>query len=628
MDIEKFKAKYQDKFVSEDKLFECINRGDTLFVGTGCGEPQHLVNLLVKYVEANPMKVIESEVVHIWAMGVAPYTDPRFEINFRYNSFFVGDSAREAVNEGVADYTPMFLSQVPGLFTKGLLPIDVALVQVSLPDKDGNLSLGISVDINRAAVDNARAVICQVNSFMPYVHGDSLIHIDSIDYLIHHDEPLLEYQHEVSGEIAGTIGKYVARIINDGDTIQIGYGSIPDAILTGLSDKKHLGVHTELLTDGIVDLIRKGVVDNRRKNINRGKTVASFCMGSRETYEFIDNNESIIFKPIDYTNSPLVIARHRNITAINSALAVDLTGQATAESIGRKFYSGIGGQADFMRSAVFAKGGKTILALTSTAENDRVSRIVPFLPQGARVTLTTGDIHYVVTEYGEAYLHGKNVRERALELISVAHPRFRSWLIEEARKNNLIYSDQAFVPGKEGEYPEELEKNVKDSTGEEVLMRPVKISDEHMLKEFFYSLSDESNHKRFLALKRYMPHKVLQGFVALDYTKQMVILVIKEDGEKDTVIGVGQYAVSEKGNTAEVATAISDKYQNRGIGTLLLSYMVDIARADGIKAFTADYLTENTATERMLQKLGLEMKHSTSEGVCQVILSLEPPPKQ
>ena len=330
------------------------------------------------------------------------------------------------------------------------------------------------MDIVKAAVRSASIVVAQVNAEMPRVHGDGFLHVNDVDYLLPWDEPLLEYQSSVPDEIARRIGRHVASIVEDGDVIQVGYGSVPNAILSALGRKKHLGVHTELLTDGIVDLIRAGVVDNSRKTLNHGKTVASFCMGRRDTYRFIDDNPAIEFRTIDYTNSPLVIAQHDGMCAINSALEIDLTGQASAESIGNLFYSGIGGQADFMRGSILARGGKSILAIQSTARDGTVSRIVPALRQGAGVTLNRGDVHYVVTEYGIAHVHGKNVRERAMDLIAIAHPTFRHELLEEARREKLIYGDQRFVPGERGEYPEHLETRRATRKGLSLLLRPVR----------------------------------------------------------------------------------------------------------------------------------------------------------
>jgi RimJ/RimL family protein N-acetyltransferase len=496
-----------------------------------------------------------------------------------------------------------------------MIPVDVALVQVSLPDEHGYMSLGVSVDIVKAAVQNASVVIAQANTHMPRVHGDGFIHIDAVDFVIHHDEPLLVYADQVPGEIAQQVGKYVSRIVQDGDTIQVGYGSLPNAIIANLENKIDLGVHTELLTDGIVSLMKKGVITNTNKSVNRGKATATFCMGTEETYRFIHDNPAIEFRSVEYTNDPLVISQHRNMTAINSALEIDLTGQATAESIGTTFYSGIGGQADFMRGAVLATGGKTILAMQSTAEDGKVSRIVPCLTEGEGVTLNRGDIHYVVTEYGIAYLHGKNIRERAMELIAIAHPDFRAWLIDEAKHLNLIYKDQAFIPGEEGQYPEHLETYRPTKDGGTMMLRPVKITDEPLLKEFFYDLSDKTIYRRFFTLRHDMHHDRLQQFVIIDYTKEMVINAMLTDGEREVIAGMGQYIIYETTMTAEVAFIVKDAFQDRGIGTELLTYLTYLARRQGLAGFTAEVLFENKPMLHVFEKAGFVIEKRGTEGV-------------
>lgn len=615
------RKKYPDKFASEEKIFSHIHRGDRIFIGTGCAEPQYLVRALVHYVQSHPKAFFDAEVLHVWTLGIAPYTDEKFKAHFRHNSFFIGNNTRDAVNKGLADYTPVFLSQVPELFHRKLVPVDVALIQTSPPDDHGYMSLGISVDITKAAVENAPLVITQVNSYVPRVHGDTFIHVEDVDFIIPFEEPLLEYETKVPGEIAQRIGKYVARIIKDGDTIQVGYGSIPNAILSNLRNKKHLGVHTELLTDGIVELMRDGVIDNTRKSLNRGKTVATFCMGKKETYEYINDNPSIEFETIDYTNNPLVIAQHKNMAAINSALEVDLTGQATAESIGKMFYSGIGGNTDFMRGAVLSPEGKTILVLQSTAKDGEASRIVPFLDEGAGVTLGRGDVHYVVTEYGIAYLHGKNIRERAMALIAIAHPEFRPWLIEEAKKLNLIYKDQAFIPGEKGEYPEDLEAYKATKAGLNILLRPVKISDEPLLKDFFYSLSDKSIYRRFFSARTDMPHEYLQEFVVIDYTQKMIILAGIEGGKKEEIIGLGQYAIVENTHIGDLALVVRDDYQNQGIGRELLSYLTFLAKKQGLLGFTAEVLVDNKPMLHLFDlfgKMGFDIEKKMEAGVLEL----------
>jgi len=613
--LEDYKRIYPEKFLPEEKIFSHINRGDRIFIGTACSEPQYLVNALVEYVKSYPKAFFDTEVIHVWTLGVAPYADEKFKQNFRHNSFFIGMNTRNAVNKGIADYTPIFLSRVPQLLRNGIIDIDVALVQTSYPDEHGYLSLGVSVDIVKTAVESARLVVVQVNKQMPRVHGDAFIHIKDVDFIVPHDEEILEFTTKDSDDISNRIGKYVSLIIQDGDTIQVGYGRMPNAILKHLISKKNLGVHTELISDGIVELMKAGVVTNSEKTVDRGKTIASFCMGTKPTYEYIHDNPSIEFKTIDYTNNPLIIAQQRRMTAINAALQIDLTGQATAESLGKSFFSGIGGQADFMRGAILAPGGKSILTLRSTTEDEQTSRIVPFIPEGAGITLNRGDVHYVVTEYGIAYIHGKNIRERAMDLIAIAHPKFRPWLIEEAKKDGLIYRDQAFIPGKKGEYPEHLETYRTTKTGIKLFLRPVKISDEELLKDFFYSLSDQSLYRRFISTRKDMPHERLQEMVVIDYTKELVILAVVEQNGKEVVVGVGQYGIQEYQHWAEVAFAVRDDYQYKGIGQVLLSYLTLIAKRNGLLGFTAEVLVENKPMLHLFEKMGFNIEKRSSAGV-------------
>jgi len=348
-------------------------------------------------------------------------------------------------------------------------------------------------------------------------------------------------------------------------------------------------------------------------------------MGKKGTYDYIHDHPGIEFRPIDYTNDPMVIARNRHMTAINSALQIDLTGQATAESIGWRFYSGIGGQADFMRGAVMAPGGKTILTLQSTAEAGKTSRIVPSLDMGAGVTLMRGDVHYVITEWGIAYLHGKNIRERAMDLIAIAHPNFRPWLIEEAKRLGLIYRDQAFIPGEKGVYPEGLETYRTTETGLEILLRPVKINDESLLKDFFYSLSDASLFRRFISERKDMPHERLQDFVIIDYTKEMVILAVLKKGEKEEVIGMGQYGTNEATHTADVAFAVQDEYQNKGVGSEILTYLTFLAKRRGLLGFTAEVLRENQPMLHLFAKMGFNIEKRNTTGVYELKMAFREP---
>ncbi len=618
--LEALREAYTQKFASEKKIFSNVHAGDRIFIGTGCGEPQYLVKAFIDYVESYPKAFFDAEILHLWTVGVAPYTHEKYRDNFRLNAFFIGSNTREAVNQGAADYTPISLSEVPELFRRKLVPVDVVLIQTSLPDDHHYLSLGINVDLAKVAIEEADLVIAQINSFMPRVHGEAFLHVSEVDYFIHHDEPLLEYEASPPGEVTDRIGYYVSRIIKDGDTIQVGYGSIPNAILANLENKKHLGVHTEFLGHGIIELMKKGVVDNSNKSLNRGKTVAAFCVGKKEDYDYLHDNPAIEFRAIDYTNSPLNIARLHNIVAINSALEIDLTGQATAESLGKTFYSGIGGQADFMRGAVLAPEGKTILALQSTARGGETSRIVPFLTEGAGVTLTRTDIYYVVTEFGIAFLHGKNIRERAMSLIAIAHPRFQPWLLEEAKKLNLIYRDQPYIPGQSGRYPEELEARRTTKSGLPILLRPVRIDDEPLLKDFFYALSNESKYYRYHSIRRDVPHEALLDQVVIDYSKEMVILAVLEHPEREEVVGLGQYGMNPDTLTADVGVVVRDDYQNMGLGEELLSHLTYIAKKNGLVGFTGEAVPENRAIIHLLQKMGFEMEKKLEAGTYELVM--------
>ncbi len=626
--LDDWKKQYPEKFASEEEIFRHIRRGHHIFVTSGCGEPQYLISAMTKYVESNPKAFFDAEIIQIYSLGIAPYTDAKFKSNFRHNSFFIGNNTRETVNTGAADYTPISLSDIPALINSGIVPIDIALIQTSLPDEHGFLSLGVSVDMVKSATDKASLVIAQVNSHMPRDHGDGIIHIQEVNFIIPYDMPLLEIQRAFSEEKTLSlqrIGIYVARLIQDGDTLQVGYGSIPNAIMAHLYNKKHLGIHTELLTEGIANLIKAGVIDNSKKTLNRGKTVATFCMAKAETYQYIHDNPSIVFRTVDYTNNPMVIARNDNMVAINSALEIDLTGQATSESIGSLFYSGIGGFQDFMRGALLARNGKTILAMKSTAANDSVSRIVPTLNVSAGVTLNRADVRYVVTEHGIAYLHGKNIRERAMSLISIAHPKFRPWLIEEAKKRGIIYQDQAYIPGERGRYPEDLETYRTTKTGFQIFLRPVKITDEPLLKDFFYSLSDRSLHRRFLSWRTDIPHERLQDFVIIDYTKEISVLAIIGSQENETIVGLGQYGVDDTTHTAEVALAVRDDHQNRGIGSEMLSYLTYLAKREGFLGFTAEVLVENRPMLQVFEQGGFDITRQTESGVYHLKMAFKSP---
>lgn len=432
---------YREHLMTASDAISDIHAGERIFVGSNAAQPQALVDALTEST-TNPG---HNEIVHIMTLGAAPSSDARFRDKFRHNAFFIGANVRDAVNEGRADYTPIFLSELPALFRNGQLPLGCALVMVSPPDAHGYCSLGVSVDVVKSAVDSARRVVAEVNSQMPRTLGDSFIHVSQVDAFVETDRPLIELMPPVQTDVTRQIGCYIADLIEDGSTLQMGIGAIPDAVLDCLMEKRDLGIHTEMFSDGILKLVEHGVISGKRKTLRAGKIVTTFCMGTKDLYNFVDNNPGISFLPTEYVNDPFIIARNDNMIAINAAIEVDLTGQVCADSIGEKFYSGIGGQVDFMRGAARSKGGKPIMALPSTAaprSGPTVSRIVSTLKAGAGVVTSRGDVHYVATEYGVAYLHGKSIRERAISLIRIAHPDFRPELLDAARQRKLIPSDQ------------------------------------------------------------------------------------------------------------------------------------------------------------------------------------------
>jgi len=425
---------YRSLLCTPDEALKVVRSGDRVYIHPGCAVPEPLVDAL----SARAPSLKDVEVVHLLTMGRASHLVPEMEGHFRHNAVFIGANARKAVNEGRADYTPIFLGEIARLFSDGTLPIDVALIQVSPPDAHGFCSLGVGVDHTLDAARHARHVIAEVNQRMPRVHGDAFIHVRQLNAVVETSRALLELHVEAGDAITDAIAHNVAELIDDGDTLQMGIGGIPDAVLKELADRRALGVHSEMFADGIVDLIEAGVVTGERKTLHRGKVIAGFLLGTQRLFDFVDDNPVVEFHPTSYTNDPFVIAQNDNMVAINSAIEIDITGQVSSDSIGAIFYSGFGGQTDFIRGASRSRGGKPIIALPSTAKGGTLSRIVPCLSPCAGVVTTRADVRWVVTEYGAAYLFGKTVRQRARALIDIAHPKFREELERAARERKLL----------------------------------------------------------------------------------------------------------------------------------------------------------------------------------------------
>lgn len=426
MDIKHWKDIYDSKVVTAREAISYVKSGDRIVTGHAAGEPTYLIDTLVENYEMYE----NVEICHLVSIGEGKYTRPEMKGHFIFNGFFLGAGNRKAVEEGYANYSPGFFHEVPKLL-KEELPVDVALVMVSAPDKHGFCSFGTSSDYTKPVADSAKIVIAQVNEYMPRTFGENLIHVRDIDFIVEHSEPILEMQPANVGILENKIGKYCSTLIKDGDCLQLGIGSIPESVLRFLWDRRDLGLHTEMASDGIIDLMLEGVINNKKKQVEPGRSVITFVMGTRRLYDFIDDNPEISMNPVNYVNDPVVIAKNDNVVSINSCIQVDLMGQVASESIGLTQFSGVGGQVDFVRGAAMSKGGRSIIAMLSTARHGTVSRIVPFLDKGAAVTTSRNDVHYVITEYGIALLKGKTLKERARALIKISHPKFRKELKEE-----------------------------------------------------------------------------------------------------------------------------------------------------------------------------------------------------
>jgi 4-hydroxybutyrate CoA-transferase len=434
-----WEIEYKKRLRTPDEAVRCVHSGMRVYIQPGCAEPETLVEALMR----RASELEDVEVVHMLTFGVAPYVAPEMAGHFRHNAVFIGANVRDAINDGRADYTPIYLSEIEDLFESGAMPLDVALIEVSPPDNHGFCSFGVGVDTTLTAAKCARYVVAQVNDQMPRTYGDSFIHISDIDAVVESSRPLCEMKKPEITDMHVAIARNVAGLIEDGAVIQTGIGGIPDAVLSFLTDRKDLGVHSELVSDGVIPLIEAGVITGARKNFKPRKIIVGFILGTKKIFDFVDNNPIFEFHPTAYTNDVGLIARNDKMVAINSALQIDLTGQVCSDSIGNQFYSGIGGQVDFLRGASRSRGGKPIIAISSTAKNGAISRIVPMLSPGAGVVTSRGLIRYVVTEYGVAYLHGKSIRERAQALIEIAHPKFRNELYEYCEKTKWLQRPQA-----------------------------------------------------------------------------------------------------------------------------------------------------------------------------------------
>lgn len=609
---EAWQARYAHKLCTADEAVARIQPGRRIFIGSGAAEPAGLVAALV----AGSARLADNDIIHILTLGTAPYVAPEMAGRFRHTALFIGANVREAVQSGRADFVPIFLSEVPELLRSRRVKLDVALLQVTPPDGQGLVSLGVSVDVVLAALEAAELVVAQVNPHMPRTLGASTLPVSKLSCLVDLPEPLLELRLQPPDAVASDIGELVASLVPDGATLQVGVGRIPNAVLASLHSRHDLGAHTEMLSDGLMALAKAGVLNGRRKTLRPGQLVTSFVMGSRELYDWVDRNPQVELQPSDYTNDPLIIAKNSRMVAINSALSVDLTGQVAADTLEGRFFSGIGGQVDFMRGAARSPGGRPIIALPSTADAGRRSRIVSVLEAGAGVVTSRGDVHYVVTEFGIAQLWGKSIRERAAALVEIAHPDVRPDLLNEAKARHFLLPDHP-LPNPAGGVPPRL---ARLRTGEQVRIRLVRVSDEDALQELLYRLSDESTFFRFFGQRCAHPHHQVLGMVELD--DECSVAFVAESLGAEELLGIARADRDPHSRAGELGVTVADHWQNKGLGTLLLECLERAASRSGFEVLRAEVLPHNCRMQRLLRRHGFTCSGQPGDSTLSFRLSL------
>ncbi len=613
---------YRQRRQDAAKALSLLRSGTRIFLGSGCGEPRHLVRALADYAA----KLADVEVIHVLSVAHDDYTDSRYAASFRPKKFFVAAGARQAVREGRADYAPLYLSDVPRLMREGRMPIDAALVQVAPPNEHGFVSLGVAVDVVSDAMECARVVIAQVNPRMPCTHGDTFVHVSELDAIVEFDEPLIHFSTPEPDQVQRKVAQNVAKLIKDGSTIHCGLGRLPQAVLGELSDKKDLGVHTDVLTDAYVDLVEAGVITGEKKTFYPKKIVASYCLGGERLFGFVHNNPRVEMYPVRLTNDVANIAKNDRMVTVHEAVEVDLTGQVCSDAVGGRVYSGLGGMVDFLRGAALSSDGLSVVVLTSLRP-DGSSRIRPSLSEGAGVGVTRAGVRTIATEYGVAYLHGLSLSERAMALIDIAHPNHRDALLTAARELGLISQGQIQAPLFTGVYPEQYERLMTLKDGSEVLIRPVKPTDERLVQEFFYAMSDREVYYRFLHTIKAFPRKDMQRMVNVDYHREMPVVAVSGKLGQEEVAGVARYILGHD-DQPEVDFAVKESFQGKGLGRAMMGTLVEIAKGRGFKGINAYVMPDNQASLRILYSLGYAVTGVVSQGVIEMTIHFDQPVEQ
>ncbi len=592
---------YLKKKTTAPKAIEQIKSGQRIFISTACGEPQHLLTELAEQAG----RFSDLEIIRLQSLETEPISliaDESPAHNFTIRSFYSGSTVPEALLKTRRFSIPVNLSHVPHLFQMRQVPIHVAMVQVSPPDDFGWMSLGVSVDITLSAALSADMVIAQVNPRMPRVLGHSFLHVNDVDLLVEYEEDLITIAEPPRADIARIIARHVSKLIDDGSTIQLGIGELPQAAFEALADKMDLGIHTQVLTDGTMELVEQGVVTNRKKGLNDGKIVASSAIGSKELYEFIHDNPSIEFHPSDYVNNPLIIAAHNRMVSLNEVSCMDLTGQVAVDARPENYYSGVTGMLDFIRGSSMAPHGKSILIIPSTNIEKKTSRIVPVLDNHMAVVVPRSDVYYVVSEYGVVNLFGKSLEERAIAMISLAHPDFREELFAAALEEGLIGEGRNLRESLHAVYPLKIEKKITID-GTEVMIRPIKPVDERRLQEHFYNLNQQDVVKRFLYRKMSFVRDDVASMYEIDYVKEMTIVAVIGEFGFGRIIAVGGYVLDTESNIAEMAFSVSRDWQGKGLSKIIMKKLADAACENGITGLMAYTALNNSPMVKLFKSL-------------------------
>jgi len=596
-DVERAVKGFGMKPVSPEQALSGISSGDRVFVGTACATPR----LLLESLGQLSQRLHDVQVLSFLTSGAFSDWQPTSEARCRHVVFFADSDHQELLKNGRAQYAPISLAHLPELISRGTLALDAALVQVSPPDKQGQVSLGVSVDTTLAAVKHAASVIAEVNPNMPFTYGESTIPIRALDALVIESRPVIEYMHSLEDRISSSIARYVSSIIEDHSTLQIGLGRVPNEMLKHLKKRRNLGIHSDLITDSVLDLIDEGVVTGKAKTLHQGKIVTSYCMGTDRLYRMVDNNPLFCFLPIEAVCNPSAIMANHRMVSVTQAWSVDLTGQVCADQFKGELYSGVSTQLEFHRYAPRAPGGKAIVCLCSTTSDEQESRIRPRLLEAEGVAIPRSEVHFVVTEYGYAYLFGKTLQDRALALIEIAHPAHRSRLLAEAKRMGLVARNMTLQST--GAYPSSHEQTQRLKGGQKVVIRPARASDVIGVQDLFYSLSPEDVYTRFFYKLSSLPGSMAQQLCNVDYEQEMAFVAVLGGPEDEIVVGMSGYCLDPVDNMGEVAYMIRPDFQGKGLGSALQQCTANYARRRNLRGLKADILPGNERMLSLIQKL-------------------------